>query len=170
MLCELIALGCLTAHGDIEATTKLRNEWSADKIIDRLDSLHPHFYPLPVHQKFVPGPPVQHWHLEPVSNGWLTRAELLTLNGKSGDTLHRGSMKKLLSPRTPIQTNFPDIASWAGKISVLLNHHQISLMGGQYIICMLRNAGDGNNVQVAIAEPAAPPKFTEEPASSQGST
>jgi hypothetical protein len=27
MLCELIALGCLTAHGDIEATTKLRNEW-----------------------------------------------------------------------------------------------------------------------------------------------
>src|SRR5205823_2168695 len=94
MLCELIALGCLTAHGDIEATTKLRNEWSADKIIDRLDSLHPQFYPLPVQQTLLEVP-IRHWHLDPVSNGSITKAELLTLNGKSGNTLHRGSMKKL---------------------------------------------------------------------------
>src|SRR5215207_6975630 len=29
MLCELIALGCLVAHGDITRRTKLRKEWSA---------------------------------------------------------------------------------------------------------------------------------------------
>ena len=33
MLCELIALGCLVAHGDITRRTKLRKEWSAYRII-----------------------------------------------------------------------------------------------------------------------------------------
>jgi hypothetical protein len=38
MLCELIALGCLTAHGEIKATQapKLQKEYAADKIIKRL--------------------------------------------------------------------------------------------------------------------------------------
>src|SRR5437660_2743674 len=45
MLCELIALGCLTAHGDL-VTGKLREDYKADRIISRLQSLHPDFYPL----------------------------------------------------------------------------------------------------------------------------
>src|SRR5689334_21938045 len=53
MVCELIALACLTAHGDIEATTKLRKEWEADKIIKQLEALHPSFYPWPVKQTKV---------------------------------------------------------------------------------------------------------------------
>ena len=44
MLCELIALGCLTAHGDLQ-TGKLKDEYKADKIIKRLQQLHPDFYP-----------------------------------------------------------------------------------------------------------------------------
>lgn len=44
MLCELIALGCLTAHGDLEAG-KLKKSHKADQIIRRLEVLHPDFYP-----------------------------------------------------------------------------------------------------------------------------
>jgi hypothetical protein len=44
MLCELIALGCLTAHGDL-MTGKLRGTWQADKIIRDLEELHPKFFP-----------------------------------------------------------------------------------------------------------------------------
>src|SRR5262245_27923594 len=44
MLCELIALGCLTAQGDLQ-TGKLKDEYRADKIIRRLQQLHPDFYP-----------------------------------------------------------------------------------------------------------------------------
>jgi hypothetical protein len=45
MLCELIALGCLTAHGEIKATqaAKLQKEYAADEIIKRLEDLHPNF-------------------------------------------------------------------------------------------------------------------------------
>ena len=31
MLCELIALGCLTAHGDIAKSKSLQKAWAADK-------------------------------------------------------------------------------------------------------------------------------------------
>src|SRR5262245_58960282 len=44
MLCELIAIGCLTAHGDLE-TGKLKKTYEADKIIRRLERLHSEFYP-----------------------------------------------------------------------------------------------------------------------------
>ena len=43
MLCELIALGCLTAHGDLK-TSKLKQVYEADRIIRRLQKLHPDFF------------------------------------------------------------------------------------------------------------------------------
>ena len=153
MLCELVALGCLAAHGDIEETTKLRKEWSADRIMEKLAKLHLTFYPRPVVQTRHPE---GHWHMENVTEPFLTKEELLNLNGKSGDVLHRGNLKKLLSPKTPIQTNFPDMAEWGRKIGVLLNKHAIFLMGGEVVLCTLRNPGDKDRVHVVMAENRGP--------------
>src|SRR5215467_7755061 len=49
MLCELIALGCLTAHGDIEETRGpvLQKSYHAGDIVKRLERLHRNFYPIP---------------------------------------------------------------------------------------------------------------------------
>jgi hypothetical protein len=153
MLCELIALGALTAHGDIEETTKLKNVWSADKIIDRLEQLHPDFYPMPVIQNSIgPGK----YHFDQVKDGFLTKEELVILNGKSGAILHRGTMKKLLSTKTPLQKNFPDIVDWGQKVSTLLNHHCIHLADGDVVVCMLRNASDNNRVQVVMGVKVGP--------------
>ncbi len=150
MLCELIALGCLTAHGDITATEtkKLRNAWSADDIIKQLEHLHPTFYPEAAEQD-----PKDRRHVTAVKSGFLTKAELLLLNGKCGDQLHRGSIKKLLSPRTPFQKHFSEIIDWTQKIEVLLRLHLISLFDGKTsVICMLRDASNNNRSQVAIVE------------------
>ena len=88
LTCELIALACLTAHGDIEATAKLRKHWDAAKIIKELEALHPGFYPWPVQQKKVG----DNSHvLEGINEGYLTKSELLDLYGKSGDVLHRAT-------------------------------------------------------------------------------
>jgi hypothetical protein len=43
MLCELIALGCLIAHGDVNPGAKLRKAYAADEIIGLLEKLHPFF-------------------------------------------------------------------------------------------------------------------------------
>src|ERR1700730_10759516 len=47
IICELIALGVLVAHGDIEATktSKLQKAWHAKEIMDALLKLHQDFYP-----------------------------------------------------------------------------------------------------------------------------
>ncbi len=50
MMCELIGLACLVAHGDIPATQsqRLGQEYDPTKILRRLDDLHAEFYPVPV--------------------------------------------------------------------------------------------------------------------------
>jgi hypothetical protein len=49
MVCELIAIGCLVAHGDIQATRvgKLLKAKFPNTIIDELEKLHQNFYPIP---------------------------------------------------------------------------------------------------------------------------
>jgi hypothetical protein len=98
MLCELIALGCLVTHGDIQAAQarKLQKTWEADKIINHLEALHQNFYPRPVQLTKV----ASGTHMERIMSGFLTKAELLDLYRKvCGAKLHRGSLEKLLSPR-----------------------------------------------------------------------
>jgi|SRR5882724_2304781 len=57
MLCELIAVGCLVVHGDVEGTKGLCKVWAADKVMKRLEKLHPDFYPHPMVFTFPkPGP------------------------------------------------------------------------------------------------------------------
>ena len=109
MICEVIALGSLVAHGDIDATkaNKFRKEYAADKILDQLEALHPNFYPQPAIQAAH-----DTHHLVPLTSGFITKPELLALYHQCGDTLHRGNFKKLLSPRTPIQSNFAEV--WDG--------------------------------------------------------
>src|SRR5437899_989019 len=54
LLCEVIALACLAAHGDIDTVQKLRKvyrkEYSADKMIGQLQRLHAEFYPRSMRQ------------------------------------------------------------------------------------------------------------------------
>jgi hypothetical protein len=159
MLCELIALACLIAHGDITATQtkKLRQEWSPDRILAELEKLHPHFFPQPGRD----APPTEgaHRQFEALQAGYLTKAELLSLYGMCGRELHRGSIKSLFTatgPQPP--ADYSDIRNWRRKISELLGLHLIFLLDGKtHFICMLRNASDNNRVQVAIAEASEPP-------------
>lgn len=106
-LCELIALGCLVVHGDIEAAKKadLRKQWSAEKIIERLAAIHAAFYPVPhIQEKTQTG-----FHLTNLEDGFLTKDDLVELYSKCGSHLHRGSLKKILKSRQPTQFNFPDV-------------------------------------------------------------
>jgi len=75
MLCELIALACLVAHGDITAAqpNKLRKAYEADKILAQLATLHQHFYPQPIRWKDRTA-----GQLEIIQTGnFLTKEELL---------------------------------------------------------------------------------------------
>jgi hypothetical protein len=149
MLCELIALGCLVAHGDITKTKYFqRDAYKADDILRRLEELHPEFYPFPVTPIFNPG----HIHLEPITSGFLTKAELISLYGRCGDILHKGTLDLLISPR-PWRMDYTDIGEWGQKILNLLSSHRISRIGGRFhMVVFLEHIPSGGNVHAAIAE------------------
>lgn len=144
MLCEIIALGCLVAHGEIigTQTKKLRKAWSAAEIMDELDKLHPWFYPMPF-KVIETGVGTKTFEILN-SSEYLTKSELKTLNGKCGDVLHRGDVQqvRLNGLRINIRLSDPEIAEivgWANRINALLGNHLIPLLDGHKIYgCQLR--------------------------------
>ncbi|MDR3450929.1 MAG: hypothetical protein P4M15_14525 [Alphaproteobacteria bacterium] len=151
MLCELIALGCLVAHGDIEETKspQLQKSYNAGDIVKLLEKLHPNFYPSPRKPVFSPG----HVHLEDYDGEYLTKDELLTLYGRCGDALHRGSLRNLLNRKSQPPADFQDIQRWGQKILNLLSFHIISRVGGNFhLVAALEAAQVGGNVLVSVAE------------------
>jgi hypothetical protein len=154
-MCELIALGCLVAHGDIDATraNKFRKEYSADKILHHLEALHPDYFPFPSTITAKPSG-VSEIFLHKEGN-FLKKNELIVY-GKCGDHLHLGNLKKLLSSRTPIQVNFHEMVAIAQKFENLLSVHTIARVSGNPLLCILRTIEAGGRVQVSILGPGPP--------------
>lgn len=152
MLCELVAVGCLVAHGDIDATKdgKLPKQYAADHIIKSLENLHSNFYPRPVICDFSPGS----IHIERVELGFLTKDELLKLYYECNDHLHRGSLAKIYHPSNPKQPPQVERAiEWAGKFSVLLSQHHIaSFTNKKHFLCFLSHHQANGNAFVVIAQ------------------
>jgi hypothetical protein len=155
MICELIALGCLVANGDIKEAAPLAKKWSADEIINQLDQLHADFFPIAVHHVLRPSKPTA---LERVTSGEiLTKAELIKLNGICGNELHRGSLKRLLSPKNAPTMHFRDIKDWGDKIAKLLSHHVIMTRDRKSLLsCILWNTDDNGNVFTVLSANMGP--------------
>ena len=114
MLCELIALGCLTAHGDVQIGQDLKKAWQADKIIRDFEKLHPPFYP----------------KTAPQQNEGFTKEELVKLYRRCGDLLHRGSLQSLWSRDGHGDAGIEEIRDWKQKIEAQLGHHTIVMADG----------------------------------------
>jgi hypothetical protein len=149
LLCELTALGCLVAHGEIEETKTLSKLWAADEIVKRLERLNPTFYPRPV---VFTNPQPGHWHLEDFPNeNYLKQAEFGKLVGITGDILHKGSLSRLAKGRNPAECTIERALHWGQKIVNLINQHRIGLVGNNFIICAL--ADGSGSVSVSFAQP-----------------
>jgi hypothetical protein len=155
LLCEIVALGCLVAHGDFtqDDLTRLRNEYDADKIIRNLEALNPTFFPIPVRMTVRPQSPGDpgEVRLDDVQPGaFLTKIELLDLYGRSGNYLHRGKLKRLEARPPYTSVDFPRVAQWGNKFIRLLDQHVIGSPDNlQRWICALNDPN--GNVIVAFA-------------------
>jgi hypothetical protein len=159
LICEIFALACLTAHGDIPdvKSAMMQKEYNAEKIIGRLSKLHPNFFPVPhtkeVSADAIPGARPARYHLNPIEGGFLTKEELLKTYNECGNYLHRGSIRRLLSKWHP-DINLQKIFDWNQRLgSLLAPYHFTQLIGAKaFILCVMNNTDDDNNVQVAFAE------------------
>jgi hypothetical protein len=97
MLCELIALGCLVAHGDITKTKYFQKAYKADDILQRLEKLHPDFFPYPFKSTITPPSPgfPGELKMEDVETDYLKKDELIQLYVKCGSILHKGQLAQI---------------------------------------------------------------------------
>ncbi len=155
MVCELIALACLAAHGDLPEAKgkKLSKAYNADEIIKQLEKLHSNFYPVPSRQicNAQTGRPER---VEPITQGYLKKEDLLRLYGECGDVLHRGNLRHILSGKEK-EISFEKISAWTQKIMTLLNHHQIQLIREDEMFWVLMQSGTDGKVHGALMKKAA---------------
>jgi hypothetical protein len=120
MLCELIALGCLTAHGDV-VTSELKGTYEADKIIHLLQQQHPKFYPYAATDRET---------VTELKEEGFTKEELVKLYRRCGDVLHRGTFQTLWSRGYADAGDIEEIRTWKQKIEALLSYHAILMADG----------------------------------------
>lgn len=145
MICELIALGCLVIHGDVKGTqTKIvQKRWEADQILKILDTLHPKFYPTPLHTGDVAGSPYP--EAMEKKSGFLTKSELIQLYHDCGKNLHRGTARNVLKAmRTP---DFSAIRKWRNGVVELLTRHKFTMSDERWECwVIMRNANSNGSV------------------------
>ena len=127
LCCELLAIGCLVQHGDIEATKKkdIQKAYEPGKIIAHLSELHSNFFPVPI--VFVRGEVLR---INDVTAEWrancLTKEELVSTWNKLGSHLHKGSLKGLLTDRPTVQKSYPEVGRLVFRFRSLLEQHSIA--------------------------------------------
>jgi hypothetical protein len=122
MLCEMIALGCVIAHGDIKDKATL-SAWKIPDIMRRLEGLNIEFYPRGI--RIEPGP--SGVELADHNVPQLSKVELIRFWERSGDVLHRGSAKLLLAERrNDLVVDVSELTDLGQKILNLLDQHVIS--------------------------------------------
>ncbi|WP_194455333.1 hypothetical protein [Bradyrhizobium sp. CCBAU 53421] len=149
LICELIALSCAVAHGDIKETRRGRftEKYQADFFMKALEALKSDFYPKPmlmiegqppiptaVGQIVLPPPPMQ--------SGFLTKSDLVKLYRDCGERLHRGYLPDILDGKQ-IESEYSMIGKAVDKIVYLLNYHAIDLITGEEMWCAMIGGPNG---------------------------
>ena len=160
MICELVALACLCAHGDLSEASRLKAEWSADLILQKLESLQKHFFPWPSRQ--LPGAGRAKFRIldDDARPECITKDELLKLYGLCGNYVHRGKFRDIFDLKRARIVSFETILSHCQRIMNLLGNHSVLIKRGEkvYLLyCSLNTEPDGAVQVFVAAEVESPP-------------
>lgn len=151
LLCELVAVGCLVAHGDMgkEEVQQLGKRHEPGLILKKLEELHPQFFPRPI--SVTSGENVH--HIEHAKSDFLTKEEFLRLYAECHRHLHRGNLSQIFSQINPKKPpRIEDALHWAAQLLALLNcHHIASFIEGKNLICFLAHEQVGGDALVVAA-------------------
>lgn len=143
---EKIALMSLVANKKLyaEQHEKFAKHYHAEKIMNDLERINPNFYPIPIKRVKRDGGIDE---LVDVESGYLTREEFVKVYEKSGGMMHAQNPFSSEKPIIEIRENF---SNWLTKIYILLNHHKISLVGGDKILVAIMERTDNGKPQAVL--------------------
>ena len=156
---EQIAFSSLVAHRETYETVykDLGTVWRAKALIERMEKLHPDFYPSPVRPGVSQYLGVHH-HFDPLNDGYLTKEDFVFLYNTASDGIHTWNpfkaAERILKFERPI-------SEWVNRIMALLDYHLVHLVGTQDLWLIQMNSPEDNKVHAfttnAVAELPKPP-------------
>ncbi len=152
MLCEIIATGCVVAHGDVKDAGTLKS-WRTPVIMKKLEQLNADFYPRGVRFRKLSSGEV---HLDDYNAPKVTKKELVELWERSGSFLHRGSARNMLAEHGKVlNVDLDTIIEHGQKILNLLEQHVISSADekGHLLVALAADDAGGNTVVFVAASP-----------------
>lgn len=160
-VCEYAAIAVLVAHGErVEFLSRsLLKEWNAGKLFQKLTSLNPNSFPIPVTTHVNAKGQGSH-HLE-IKERLLDGAAVTTIYNACGDRLHASSLRRILKGKLP-DYSFDDIAAWANSLVRTLENHLILLPEiSSVMLVALRDSDDGQ-VHCSFADADGPAAYIPE--------
>ena len=154
-VCELIALACLCAHGDLGKGVErsASEKWNVRKIMKILEELDADFYPVPVTIRVddtrvdISGPETP----SPI----LDKKSLLRLYERSGEVLHSGSVKRYFKGREARTDVTAEIMDGMSRTIALLEQHRIFLIGfDKQLVCRMQAPPKGLAQSFIIYSPS----------------
>jgi hypothetical protein len=152
-MCEILGVACLLAHGDVEdtRTNNLHDAYHPRKLIKALEKLKPDFFPIPFDLK--PGAPLEPSHAETVTEGALTKAELLHLyDNECGMVMHFGAADDLLKGRKT-EIHIDRVIEWFKKFARLLVRHRMRLVTGEEVWVDMSLPGHDAEAKLMVTRP-----------------
>jgi hypothetical protein len=143
LICELIALGCLAAHGDLPATysKRLLKTYEPGRIFAELTKLHSNFYPRAC-SKEVMYQSGQTTVKVLEDHSYLSKKELIALHGETGNVLHRGRLGAI---GRGFHLDFGKIQEYRNKLVDMLRVHLIALYDQRrYVLIIMSDPNTGN--------------------------
>jgi len=124
-ICELIALGCLQLHGDLPVASgsKVKKEWNAENIMQKLHNDHPHAFPQSARREISDS---KHNIKCNSELNALTRNEFKKLYNECGEVLHKGTIRKASAIFLKNQPDYNRVIAWQSKLVDLMNEHVIT--------------------------------------------
>lgn len=159
---EQIAFSSLVAH---QATYEsvhhdLGSIWRAKRLLERMEKLHPEFYPSPVRRGESQHLGVQH-HFDPLKDGFLTKDEFVFLYDTASNGIHTWNpfkdAERVLDFKRPI-------SEWVLRIGALLDHHLVHFVGTKDLWLIQMDGPEDHKVHAfvapMVAELPTPPSVT----------
>lgn len=148
---ETIALMSMVANKEAyaEQNEKFAKHYHAERIMRDLERVNPNFYPRPI--KLV-AHENSYDELVDIEKGFLTKDEFVKIYEKCGGMMHARNPfvpNRTVKELQDLRACFPD---WHRKITVLLNHHEITLLGGQLMVVAIMKRNDNGFPQAVIME------------------
>lgn len=142
IILELIALGSLAANRSVfeDARQKFTNHWHPNEILKDIERLNPQFFPHPMQE--VPSRKMgAEMELIELTEGSLTRDELVEVHGRCGNVLHARSPFR---SETDYDDYLKNIPRWVDRTVKLLDCHQIRLLDNdEFYLIHMKDAVDG---------------------------